>query len=112
MVTSEKSAFAVVAVEGVVVVGKIGDVKADAAAVIVVADRDAHGACSRPSSFRAKPGKIADVFECAVVFVAVKIFRDRIVGNSEVYPAVVVYIHKKLRRNHSSPWDRRRRLSR
>src|SRR5262249_9350075 len=87
-------AAAIVAIEGVVIVGKVGDVKADAAAVIVVAGGDAHGSLFAAVVIEGEAGKVADVFERAVVLVAVEIFGHRIIGHCQVEPAIVVNVHK------------------
>src|SRR6185503_16246287 len=84
----------VISVERVVVIRKIGDAEVDAPVSVVIAYRNPHRCLFAAFIVKRKSRKIADVLECAVVLVAVKILWDRIVGDQQIRPAIVVYIHE------------------
>ena len=76
-----KIAVAIIAIESVVVIGKIRNVEIDFSVAVVIAHRDAHGRLLAPFIIQCKPGNIAYVLERAIVFVAVEILGDGVVGH-------------------------------
>src|SRR5258708_3895297 len=89
---------AIIAVESLVVIGKRGDEKIETAVAVVVSDGNAHGCLGETFVGKRKAGKIADVFKRAVVAISVKIAWNRIVGDGEIEPTIIVRIDKHRRK--------------
>src|SRR6266571_2917937 len=77
-----KIAIAVVTIQSIVVVGKIGDIEIDFSVAVVVAHGDTHGCLLAPFVIQGEPGNITNVLERAVVLVAVEVLGDGVVRNS------------------------------
>src|SRR5207302_1360110 len=82
-----------VAIEGVGLLFEVRDEKAEAAAVVVIAPIDAHIAELHTFAAEGHTSEHARVGEGTVVIVVIEIVGDRVVGDEEVGPAVVVVVH-------------------
>src|SRR5713101_289676 len=89
---------AVIPVERLVVIGKRGNKKIEAAVAVVVSDGNAHRCLGQTFIGERETREIADVFKRAIVAIAVEIARNRIVGHRKVEPAVIVRIDKHRRK--------------
>src|SRR5260370_1508870 len=85
-----KICAAIIAIERFVVVGKRGDEKVEFAIAIVIAHADAHGSLRTAFFIDGKAAEVADVFEGAVVAIAIEVVGRGIVGDEEIEPAVIV----------------------
>src|ERR1700731_289923 len=88
-----------IAVKRVVIVGKIRDVEIDFAIAVVITHCDSHGGLLTSIVVQCKSRKIADILKRAIVFVAVQVLGDGIVGNSQVEPTVIVHVNEYRRKS-------------
>src|SRR6266853_1262893 len=93
-----KVEVAVITVQRFVVVGKRGDEKIQATVAIVISDGNTHGCLRETFVGQSKTGQIADIFKSAVVTIPIEIARNRIVGNRQIDPAVIVHVGKNRRK--------------
>ena len=90
-----EAAVALIAIEGVVVVLKVGDQQVAIAIAIVVPIRDAHASLCAPLGTEGGSGLHADVAELAVAFVPIEKVGCRVIGHIEIWISVVVVVAKK-----------------
>ena len=96
-------AIAVIAIEWLVVVRECGDEEIDSAIAIVVADGDPHRCLSAPLFAERNPRTVASILECPVMMIPVQVVCRRIVGNNEIYPAIVVNVNKDGSKTVATP---------
>ena len=87
-----EAAVAVVFVEGIFLVGEVGDDHVGEAVVVVVLEVDAHAGEGSSVTVDGHLGGEADLFEGAVALVAVEVFEHGVVGDGDVDFAVAVEV--------------------
>src|SRR5260370_22555635 len=89
-----KAGVSVVAVQRVVVVGEIRDAEVDSSVAVVIADRNPHSGLFSTLVIQSESREVTDVLERAVMLVVVEVFRDGIIRNQQVNPAVIIDINE------------------